>query len=486
MGRRGGVAALLGVLACANADGPPLGLDAAAVDLGHAPDAGAQDTSAEDLGPFDAPDGGQSDGDADAGGLDLGLSVTVLREVTDDAGVHYQLLRLQRGDRAASYAQWFPPPPGSPAPVMIQTQPYDGIDWTGEEVDQRWAALGPGLHPDVDGPSYDPARSSAITYGPMSPAKGVEDSGLWRLHGFGVLFLFGRFYAGGDVENDIDDMTVGFDFLAERSDVDRRRVGILGGSWGGFLALYGAAYARPDLRPTVGVALYPISDFEAERRFVTEVLPGRYQQAASREAMATFFEPYLRRIDATTTRQGGFQGLRATDLLTRIDAPFLLVHEDWDTLVSFEQSTHLATQAPAHFLPFWLEHPSPPEPWDQALNQHGLLLNQLGSLGLYTFVWAHLLVHLGGDVQPLYIPYSAAPLRALLTQLRGAQQAGLEVSFLAERLLDLCDPRASSYELSTQAIAPGSNTVAAELNAVWGTNFDGPGACTQLGIGLPN
>lgn len=485
MSRRGGCTALLGVLACANAEAPPLGLDALVLDLGANADAGAQ---GRDLGAPEALDGGLDGGtlDAQPPSPDAELSVTVLGEVNDDAGVHYQLLRLQRGPGPASYAQWFPPPPGAPAPVLIQTQPYDGIDWTGEGVDQRWAALGPGLHPDVDGPDYDPARSSAITYTPMSPAKGVEDSGLWRLHGFGVLFLFGRFYAGGDVENDIQDMTAGFEFLAKRGDVDRRRIGISGGSWGGFLALYGAAYAPAGLRPSVGAALYPLSDFEVERRFVTEVLPLRYQQAASRDAAATFFEPYLRRIDATTLRRGGFQGLRAADLLERIFAPFLLVHEDWDTLVSFEQSTHLATQAPAHFLPFWLEHPGPPEPWDQALNQHGLLLNQLGPFGLSTFVWAHLLVHLGGADQPLYIPYSAAPLRALLTQLRQAQRAGLPIDFLAERLRDLCDPRASSYELSTQVIVPGPETVAVELNAVWGTHFDGPGACAQLAIGLPN
>lgn len=483
MSRGGGVAALLGVLACANAEGPPLGLDAGAPDRGPTADA-----LPRDFGSGDPSDAGLDGGELDAEGPspDLGISVTVLREVNDDAGVHYQLLRLQRGSGRASYAQWFPPPSGAPAPVLIQTQPYEGIDWTGEEVDQRWARLGPGLHPDADGPNYDPARSSPITYAPMAPAKGVEDSGLWRLHGFGVLFLYGRFYAGGDVDDDIQDMTAGFEFLAEREDVDRRRLGITGGSWGGFLALYGAAYARPELRPAVGVALYPISDFEVERRFVTEVLPGRYQDAASRDAAATFFEPYLRRIDATTARRGGFQGLRAADLLERIDAPFLLVHEDWDTLVSFEQSTHLASQAPAHFLPFWLEHPGPPEPWDQALNQHGLLLNQLGPYGLYTFVWAHLLVRLGGAAQPLYIPYSAAPLRALLTQLRGAQLSGLPVDFLAERLRDLCDPRASSYELNTQVIAPGPETVAVEFNAVWGTSFDGPGACAQLAIGLPD
>jgi len=441
------------------------------LDAGARPDAGPRPDAGAEL------DGG---GLPDAAPPDAGpaFEATSLGVVVDDAGVRSERFRLRRGEGAAGYAQWYPPATdGGTGPVLVLAQPYAGIDWTGEAVDERWAARGPGAFPDEDGPDFDSALSSNIGYDPLTIDEAGDQAFVWGFHGIGVLLLFGRFYAGGDVANDIEDMTLGFDFLATRDDVDPSRVGIMGGSWGGFEALYGAAYAREDLRPTVGVALYPVSDFEAERRFATQVLAGRYTQPSSREASVTFFEPYLRRIDATVARNGGFAGLRAEDIASRITGDFLVVHEDWDTLVSFEQSTRLVELAPDRFEPLWLLHEGPPEPWDQALNTHGLLLGGPAGGGIYPFVWAHLLTHLGGAGQDLLVPWDPASFRALLELMRARQAEGKDLGFLAPRLAMLCDPRVSTFDLGAQVTAPGPETLAAELNAVWGSNFDGPAAC---------
>lgn len=423
-------------------------------------------------------------GAVDAGASDAGpppTTITRLEEVVDDAGVRAERYRLQRGDAAAGYAQWYPPPAdGGAAPVIVLTKPYAGIDWTGEAVDERWAARGPGQHPDEDGPAFDPETSSSIAYDPLTLAEANDEVFLWQFHGFGVLMLFGRFYAGGDVANDIEDMTMGFDFLAAREDVDEARVGIFGGSWGGFLALYGAAYARADLAPAAGVALYPLSDFEAERRFANEVLPQRYTRPQSRAAAAAFFEPYLRRIDATVVRNSGFEGLRAEDVAARIDAPFLIVHEDWDTLVPIEQSERLVELAPETFAPLWLQHEGPPEPWDEALNTHGPLLAGGPGLGIYTFVWAHLLTRLGGPAQPLTVPWDRAGLRALLELMHARQAEGRDVAFLAPQLALLCDPRVQTFALDDGSIAPGPETLALELEAVWGASWTAEAACRAL------
>ncbi|MCA9556187.1 MAG: prolyl oligopeptidase family serine peptidase, partial [Myxococcales bacterium] len=324
---------------------------------------------------------------------------------------------------------------------------------------------------------------SSIVYEPMSADKAAESTFIWRHHGFGVLMLFGRFYAGGDVANDIEDMTLGFDLLATRDDVDRTRVGILGGSWGGFEALYGAAYARADLRPSVGAALYPLSDFEAERRFVTEVLPQRYTEETTRAASAEFFEPYLRRVDATVVARGGFEGLRAEDLVARIDAPFLVVHEDWDTLVSLEQSQRLVALAPDRFLPLWVLHDAPPTPWDQNPNTHGPLMAEFAGLGVYPALFAHLLTHLGGPAQPLLLPWDTASFRALLTLMHQRQAEGVDVAFLAPRLAPLCDPRITAYAVDTQASATGAEMVAAELGLAWGVALSADAACEALRAG---
>jgi dienelactone hydrolase len=430
---------------------------------------------------------GTDAGALDAGAADAGhFQATVLQTLTLDSGVTFELLRLEKPGQAASYARWFPPPvdDGGVQPVVVMTQPYDGIDWTGEAVDARWAQQGAGLFPDVDGPGYDGGGQS-IVYTPQTHETAASDAFLWRLHGFGVLMVYGRYYAGGDVQNDLDDMTVGFDFLAQVPTVDRAHLGIIGGSWGGFEALYGAAYARPDVRPTVGVALYPLSDFQTEVQWVTQTLPARYQTADARAKSQTFFDPYLRRLAPTVARNGGYAGLTGADLVSRITAPFLLLHEDWDTLVAFEESQALVSLAADRFAPLWLLHAAPPAPWDQTVNQHGQLLTSLGGTTDFTFVWAYLLGHLGRAGQPLFVPWDAPNFRALMTLMHDRQAEGKDVRFFAQRLSDLCDPRIITYEMTSGATATGAATVSAELDAVWGTHTTEATVRQTLAQGLP-
>lgn len=440
--------------------------------------------------------GENSDPDAsvghDADWLDASLSdaeaplrVTVLRESTLDSGVVYQLLRLQKGTGPASYAQWFPPPDGGVRPVVVATKPYDGIDWTGEEVDARWAQQGEGLHLDVDGPGPLDASlpRSSISYTPLPPDKS-EEHFLYSLHNFGTLLLYGRFYAGGDVQNDIDDMTLGFDFLAQAEHVDKKRVGIFGGSWGGFEALYGAAYARDDVKPAVGVGLSPLSDFEREEQFVTVEMPAKYSFDSSDQACATFFEPYLRRMRATTEQRGGFTGLRAQDLVARIKAPFLLLHDDWDTLVSFDQSSKLVELAPEVFKPLWFLHTGPPLLWDTQLNGHGPLLQEL-YLGSYAFLTSFLLRHLGDPDQPLYVAWDTNSVRRIFQTMHTLQRAGKDVRFFAKRLVELTDARIVAFDFAAGTQLKGAEAVARELNLEWNTSFSEANVAAGLAAGLP-
>jgi hypothetical protein len=482
-----------------DAGGSPLD-GAVPADASVASDADLNDAGADALTPvLDASlDAGNHDANgsdaqhSDASGSDAALdaraalSVSVLRETTLDSGVFYQLLRLQQGDAAASYAQWFPPPDGGMRPVVIATKPYDGIDWTGEPVDTRWAQQGQGLHPDVDGPRLADggAPTNAIAYTPLAPEK-AEDAALYRFHNFGTLLLYGRFYAGGDVQNDIDDMTLGFEFLAQSPLVDRTRIGIFGGSWGGFEALYGAAYAREDMRPKVGVGLSPLSDFQREEDFVTRELPMLYTRAENDSAAALFFEPYLRRMHATTSRRNGYDGLRAQDLAARIKSPFLLVHEDWDTLVSFDQSTKLVELAPSVFKPLWILHGAPPSSWDTVVNGHGPLLTQFAQLASYTFVTAFLLTQLGDPGQPLYAAWDTASMRRLFAHVHTLQRAGVNVGFFAQRLVELTDPRLIAFDFTSGASLGAAAAVARELNLEWKTSYTPENVAANLAGGLP-
>lgn len=159
------------------------------------------------------------------------LTVDVLQEGNEERdGVlfDYQLLRLTWGDRDATYAYIaLPSTISSTVGMVLSTMPYDVIDWTGESVDEQ----------------------AALTGTPTTIETLHENSYVHLLHGFGHLAVFGRFYTEHSIRNDVNDMITGLKYLGQHPRVDANRIGIQGGSWGGFEALYAAAYAPRKLFP---------------------------------------------------------------------------------------------------------------------------------------------------------------------------------------------------------------------------------------------
>ncbi len=370
--------------------------------------------------------------------------------------------------------------------MLLITRPYDGIDWTGEAVDARWAALGAGFHPDVDSPAA-PANAGVIAYQPMTRQQEADDAFIWRANGISVLSVYGRFYAGGSIQNDVDDMTAGLEFLAREPGVDTSRIGIFGGSWGGFEALYGAAGAPDAAVPVVGVALYPLSDFAAEYRFIVHEMPQRYTLPTSHDANTAFFAPYLRRVVATTggtpDAGGDFSSFDVTGLATRLRTPFLLLHEDYDTLVGIDQSEALVAARPDLVDALYVRHVGPPQPtWDAVLTAHGPELGGFAGAGVTPFIVARLLKPLVSGT--FYVPWSDE-LTTTLLWMRDRQRDGAPHPELAARLLELHDARVMMVHVNSGALSPGPDTVTTLVNQVWGTTYTPAQLPAALDGGLP-
>ena len=97
---------------------------------------------------------------------------------------------------------------------------------------------------------------------------------------------------------------------------------------------------RNALRPRLTLALYPLTDFEAEWRF-TDALAAL--EGPRRDEYVAFFEPYRRRIAADTgggPPEGDFSGLGHADLA--LDVPILTAHDAEDTLVPFSMAEDFA------------------------------------------------------------------------------------------------------------------------------------------------
>ena len=404
----------------------------------------------------------------------------------------YELLRLPSAGGGHSYAQWFPPRRAAPTPVIVSTVPYGGIDWTGEAVDQRWAAQGNGCFPDADGPGYQAGVSSPVCYEKFTPDRVGGDNQIDLLNGFGVLATFGRFYAGGSVWNDVEDTLAGLAFLGTQASVDAGRIGVIGGSWGGFEAVYGSAYADVGVPPKVAVAISPVIDFQDLVNHIDFTIP-LVTDAVTRPRYTSFFDPYLRRLFATTGGRPAAPGadyskVTADALGPRLQTRLLVIHDSGDTILPVAASTSFVAANPAHAQGFWYEQSSTID-YNANVLTHGPFGSPTVYASIYTFSVSYLLTALGDGGQALFVPYGDADLDRFFQDLRAYQAGGRDVAWVVPRLQEWCDARVHLFDLTPGRGAPvvsGAHLLATKLNARWGTAFDDATVCDQLAVrGLP-
>lgn len=206
--------------------------------------------------------------------------------------IKYDLLRFE-GPVKPSYGVYFH---GSRNEVILVTRPYMEIDWTGENIDKK---------------TKNPVNTDVL----------VENSNIYLYNDFSVLNVFGRFYTGDNIENDVDDIVNGLRYLSNKTD----KVAIHGGSWGGFEAIYAAAISEN--KPIVGTAFYPPIDFESWYNW-------------SEDTGESFFVPYRERIDNATNKN--YSNWNYDFIVNNLETKFILFHSPVDTLVPIDQSENLS------------------------------------------------------------------------------------------------------------------------------------------------
>ncbi len=223
----------------------------------------------------------------------------------DGEAYTYQMLRF-KGKHDPSYGVYFSNKKAKE--TILVTAPYDRINWTGEKIDSHhW-------------------NSHTI-------AQATESANLYLKNGFGVLIVYARFYQGGDISNDIEDIVAGLEFLEDKTE----KIGIYGGSWGGFEALYGAV--NSSVKPVVGVAFYPPSDMESWLNWTRE------------SPSEDFWKPYQKRVEKGA--KNGYENWSHNYIARNLETNFLIVHAYQDSLVPFFQSYDLVNSSD-RFQEMWL------------------------------------------------------------------------------------------------------------------------------------
>lgn len=398
----------------------------------------------------------------------------------------YYLLKLDYDGKDSAYAMWIPPLAGGVKPAVVLTRPYDYIKWNGDSV-----------------PSGVPVTSNA---------QNVSNAAMFLLNGCGVLYVYERFQTGGSIQNDVDDTVAGLRFLNESAVADTSKIGIWGGSWGGFEALYGAAYASDGggVTPAAGIAFFPPSDFNDWVDYVENpagAIPNSVPDitdAAKRDAYENFFvgesnDRYVKRIKDAT----GLETWTGAALLLKLTTPFMVVHDEWDTLVPFEESVALAADAGITPLFFYQEPPRNlnelPYGWghgelrmyrfDNNLNtmvaKEGYVFgiaNTLASAYLFTRIAADDRARAGN---PLLVGYEKTALNDFIGYIRDIKCSGRDDAPWAAKLLQDCaDERVLMIEMSDGTYGYGDEIIAkAFSDANWGGTSYGTASTVRDALG---
>jgi hypothetical protein len=390
---------------------------------------------------------------------------------TSDRSWTIHLVRIDRPDGGTTYVEYIPSDTAGARPAMVMTEPYVGIDWTGDPIDDRWATQpthADGMYLDVDGPGYTGVEQ--ISYTHETAAQLANDNTLELLDGFAVVMVFGRYYAGGTMREYVADMAAGMWFVAEQPAIDKTRVGIYGASLGGFEALWSAVTADPRAVPSAVVVAFPVSDWATEAAHM----------GSRAEPAKSFLTSYLHRLGTDTT------GLRVTDVCAHLPEATLVLHDEGDNLVPIAESETLV--ATCGVTPVYWDRAAPPDP---GLASHGLLTVEPGVPSYATFALAYLALHLRApDQSGVLMAYTPASLTAQLETAHAAQLAGRAIEFEAPRLIELADPRLGllSSDACTPASCPartGAAVVAELVNQVWGTSFTDQTIVAGLAGGMP-
>lgn len=362
--------------------------------------------------------------------------------------------------------------------VVVTTQPYVVVPWGVEDVDGRFAkaTVDPktGLVPDTECP--EPDRTGGIVVNQIPAATLAQMMAIDLLNGHAALTIYGRFYACGTPEDDIADVVAGFELLRTRgAQVDPTRIGVFGASWGGFMALHGAARVPVELRPRVVAALYPPTDLADLVDHAKNRLPKVYPRPADLD----FFAPYVRRIERTATPPPGV-------LCPALPGDVLVAHDDWDVLVPKSQSESFRGLCKSVTLVPWAR--TTPLDYGAIGLSHGPIADDKDGIVPFARTLATLHVHTKlapSDAKTIVEAYSESSLRPFLETLRAAKASGRDVSAALGPLRELVDGRVVVMELPTKAITTGAAALAKAVNAVYGTSYDEAGIRAVLAKGLP-
>lgn len=404
---------------------------------------------------------------------------------TGSATRSFDMVKSQSGSKNSTYMQWIPNESNTTAGAVIVYYPYESIGWTGEAVDTKWFALPATGQPDDDGPYYDVATSSQIGNTPMPHLTAATNMSLFTSNNLHTLVVYGRYYSGTTVAGDVQAVVDAYRFLNSKTVVDKNKIGIYTGSWGGVGALYGTkAAAAYNIKPKTISLAYPVSDLKALSTYMDSI-PTLTADVTKRAQYAAFWDPYKRRLNKGTEALAG-QATRydkySRSELASIDSSIFIIHDDWDTLVPSSFTTNLfTTLTGADKYVYYQRHTTAIDYTNFVLN-HSQVTNAVDYATTLTWNYLFLIVELTDPTQTRASTFSLSNLIPQFQHMKAMYDAGQDTTAFRKPLSLLCRPNLFMNNADDGTPYPGSTVLAFMMSNFYqgGWAADGPSACAKL------
>ncbi|MFS4460658.1 alpha/beta hydrolase family protein [Bdellovibrio sp. HCB2-146] len=396
---------------------------------------------------------------------------------------NYEMFKVQYASGDATFMQWVPNSAGTSAGAVLLFMPYGGITWSGEASDAKWTAKGNGVHLDEDGPFYDPTTSSVINFTIVPPTDAAAEGFPYSYNNLHVLVVYGRFHIGGDLQNDIEDVKNGLRFLHSQSLVNKNKIGLTSGSWGGIGVLHAVAQLGASYMPAAIALQYPVSDAKKLREYLYTTVPAGTANNTIRDSYATFFDPYERRIDKATESLAG-QSNRYDKYthasLTGITSDIFLGHDAWDTLVPISHSVDLLSSISSTNKVYYYQLHSTPVDFDNFILNHTQNLDAMSSTAMGMWTYTYLITKLKDSAEAKYSFYDSSELAAQFAYMLGRIPGG-NTDFYNDVLKMYCAPNLTLVDADNTYSGLGKDVVKTimEFYSV-GWAADGDAACAKL------
>jgi dienelactone hydrolase len=379
------------------------------------------------------------------------------------------LIKYRAGDET-SYWQWVKTKNQSRG-TIVYSLPYTGIDWSGEDVDQQWAANAEATQgywaADVHGPAYDKNSSKMIFYQKTKKESVPEMGAAFSANGYDVLYVYHRFYAGRSVEDYVGDIEEAVNWL--KSQNPDLPLGLYGFSFGGWIVAQAAKRISAGQVQAV-ILISPLLGWHEQEKYMKE-LRSRITDPEQLNEYFNFYEPLKRRFDSADA---------SVQEIPQLNVPTLLIHDEWDTLVPVSQADLFEKQNSTSIT--YLKHTHPIS-LDLTLAQRDHWQREEGEnmANNAVFYLAFAFSHLDAFSSAKTIPYSQIAMDQLWKEMHDVKVAGHDISGFQKGLKNLCHPQLNLEE--TQHLhdsESGTQYLTRKLNEVWGRRETEGSVCTSL------